>query len=136
MSVTTCKQSAICWKTRCIRHYSFGCYTPFVSGVMPSSDNVSGAENQQERLLAAEWIVGFVDGERCFSVPIVRSSSMKLGWQVQPAFAVVQGASSRNVLEDMRTFFGCGNIARNRRHDNHREDLFCYSVNSIALCKP
>jgi hypothetical protein len=61
-------------------------------------DNVSGAVNQQERPLAAEWVVGFVDGEGCFSVPIFRNKSCRSGWQVQPEFAAVQGERSVSVL--------------------------------------
>ncbi|MCA1617670.1 MAG: LAGLIDADG family homing endonuclease [Acidobacteria bacterium] len=49
-----------------------------------------------------------------------------------PEFAVVQGASSRDVLEDLVRFFGCGKVFRNRRHDNHREDLFRYCVQRIG----
>jgi hypothetical protein len=95
---------------------------------MSGSENAGGAENQQERLMTPDWVVGFVDGEGCFSCPIYRQSSMTLGWQVRPEFAVVQGASSRDVLEDLVRFFGCGKVFRNRRHDNHREDLFRYCV--------
>jgi hypothetical protein len=40
----------------------------------------------------------------------------------------VQGESSREVLEELVEFFGCGRVFRNRRHDNHREDLFRYCV--------
>jgi hypothetical protein len=85
-------------------------------------------ENQQERLSYIGWMVGFVDGEGCFSCPIYRCGKMTLRWQVRPEFAVVQGASSRDVLEEMMRFFGCGRVYRNRRHDNHREDLFRYCV--------
>ena len=53
---------------------------------------------------------------------------MTIGWQVQPTFVVVQSASSREVLEDLVRFFGCGKVYVNRRHDNHREDLFRYVV--------
>jgi hypothetical protein len=95
---------------------------------MTASDNVWSAENQQERLTTAAWLVGFVDGEGCFSCPIFRNGSMTLGWQVQPSFTVVQGASSRDVLEAMVEYFGCGKVYVNRRHDNHREDLARYSV--------
>jgi LAGLIDADG endonuclease len=95
---------------------------------MVGSENAAGAENQQERLFTSGWIVGFVDGEGCFSCPIYRCGTMTLGWQVRPEFAVVQGASSRDVLEDLVRWFGCGRIYRNRRHDNHREDLFRYCV--------
>ena len=97
-----------------------------------SSENPSGADNQQERLTTIGWLVGFVDGEGCFSAPVFRQRSMSLGWQVQPAFAVVQGASSRDVLEEMVTFFGCGNVYINRRHDNHREDLCRYYVSRFG----
>ncbi|TLY19397.1 MAG: hypothetical protein E6K66_11010, partial [Nitrospirae bacterium] len=44
--------------------------------VLNSSDNPSGADNQQERL-SADWVVGFVDGEGCFFVGINRQPSMK-----------------------------------------------------------
>ena len=93
---------------------------------------VQGAtpENQQERLREIGWVVGFVDGEGCFSAPVVRSPKMALGWQVQPAFVVVQGASSRNVLDDLVDFFDCGRVSINRRHDNHKEDLLRFSVNA------
>ena len=32
----------------------------------------------------------------------------------------------------MVPFFGCGNVHVNRRHDNHREDLFRYSVSRFG----
>ena len=39
-------------------------------------DNVTGAENQQERLTEFRgWVIGFVDGEGCFSIGFVRQSS-------------------------------------------------------------
>jgi LAGLIDADG endonuclease len=92
------------------------------------SDNPSSADNQQERLLTNDWLVGFVDGEGCFSCPVFRNRTMRLGWQVQPSFTVVQGESSRAVLEAMVAFFGCGKVYINRRHDNHREHLCSYQV--------
>ena len=54
---------------------------------MFNGDNVSVADNQQERL-DAEWIVGFVDGEGCFSVSFFRNKTTKFGWQVFPEFVV------------------------------------------------
>jgi hypothetical protein len=95
---------------------------------MVSSENVRGADNQQERPFNCGWAVGFVDGEGCFSCPIYRNRSMTIGWQVQPTFVVVQSASSRDVLEDLTHLFGCGKVYVNRRHDNHREDLFRFVV--------
>ena len=45
-------------------------------------DNPSGAGNQQERPGIEQWVVGFVDGEGCFSCPIQQNRSMGMGWQV------------------------------------------------------
>ena len=92
------------------------------------SDKPSGADNQQERPLAVEWVVGFVDGEGCFSVPIFKNPTCATGWQVQPEFAVVQGGRSAAVLHELRHFFGCGSVTINRRHDDHREDMWRFSV--------
>ena len=97
-----------------------------------SSKNPSGADNQQERPGFAEWIVGFVDGEGCFSVPIFKNRSTRLGWQVQPSFTVVQGEKSVNALERLKQYFQCGQVGRHARHDNHRERLCRYSVRRLS----
>jgi hypothetical protein len=96
------------------------------------SDNPSGADNQQERPVHAQWVVGFVDGEGCFSVPIFRNPTCTSGWQVQPTFTVVQGARSVQVLHRLEQFFGCGQVGLNGRHDNHREDLWRYCVRRLS----
>ena len=91
-----------------------------------------GADNQQERLKTAGWVVGFVDGEGCFSVTIQKSSSTTTGWQVFPELAVTQGEKSLQALRDLQEFFGCGNIFINRRSDNHREQLYRFCVRSVT----
>jgi hypothetical protein len=96
------------------------------------SDNPIGAENQQERPGFEQWIVGFVDGEGCFSISVVRNGGCRLGWQVQHEFSVSQAASSRVALEGLGRFFECGRIIENSRHDNHREPLLRYSVKRRA----
>lgn len=100
---------------------------PTVSG--PSA---ATPDNQQERLRRIGWVVGFIDGEGCFSAPVLKSPKMTLGWQCQPAFAVAQSASSRSVLDDLVAFFECGKVYLNRRRDNHKEDLLRYCVNKRA----
>ena len=97
-----------------------------------SSDNPSGADNQQERPGFAQWVVGFVDGEGCFSVPISRNRTCRLGWQVQPTFTVVQGAKSVEVLHLLQQYFRCGAVSRNDRHDDHREAMHHYTVRAIG----
>jgi hypothetical protein len=94
------------------------------------SDNRLRADNQQGRL-DPMWIVGFVDGEGCFSISIIKNMTTKSGIQIFPEFVVTQGAKSLSVLEEMQTFFECGVIYVNRRKDNHRENLYRYCVRSI-----
>ena len=36
------------------------------------SDNPWSADNQQERLIRIGWVIGFVDGEGCFSIGLIR----------------------------------------------------------------
>ena len=96
------------------------------------------AENQQERLITIGWILGFVDGEGCFSVNFVKQpdkkeknrirKGYKTGFQIFYEFAVTQGESSLKSLEKMRNFFGVGNIYLNKRYDNHKEHLYRYVV--------
>jgi len=100
-----------------------------------SSDNSTAAENQQERLIKKiGWITGFVDGEGCFSIHFVRQPhrprrrGYKTGYQVAHEFAVTQGARSVECLHMLKRFFGVGNVYLNRRHDNHKEDLYRFSV--------
>ena len=97
------------------------------------SENPTGADNQQERPdLSAWWIVGFVDGEGCFGVSVVRNRTCRLGWQVQPEFSVSQGERSLWVLEQLKQFFACGTVLRNGRNDNHREAMYRFSVRRTA----
>jgi len=89
------------------------------------------ADNQQERLKFTGWLVGFIDGEGCFSVSIQKSPNTKLGWQVFPEFVVTQGEKSLDSLKKIKDYFRCGNIFINRRYDNHKENLYRYCIRSI-----
>ena len=70
-----------------------------------STKNASSADNQQERLRISSWIVGFVDGEGCFSVSIFKNRTTRSGFQVMPEFVVTQGQKSLDVLETIKDFF-------------------------------
>ena len=96
-----------------------------------SSKKVIGADNQQERLKFACWITGFTDGEGCFSIALINNKTTKFGKQVFPEFVVSQGEKSLMALEEIKNFFGCGNIFVNKRYDNHNENLYRYCVRSI-----
>ena len=98
------------------------------------SDNPTGAENQQERLITLGWVIGFVDGEGCFSIGLTRQvggvsrKGYRTGWQVSHSFVVVQGARSVSALYRLKEFFEVGTLCVNRRSDNHKEDLWRFAV--------
>ena len=98
------------------------------------SENPSGADNQQETaspciVLEPSWIVGFVDGEGCFSVSVHRSRMMHRhgGWQLQPSFHVYQHQDHRDVLDAMITTFGCGRV----RSKGPKNAVYAYAVESL-----
>lgn len=95
-----------------------------------SSDNQTRADNQQGRL-DPWYIVGFTDGEGCFSISIFKNNTTRLGYQVFPEFVLTQGAKSAEVLEAVQSYFDCGKIYENKRTDNHRENLHRYCVRSL-----
>jgi len=103
---------------------------------MFGSDNASSADNQQERLMRVGWVVGFVDGEGCFSIGFTkqddrfRRKGYRTGFQVGHEFAVTQGARSACVLHELQRFFEVGQVVVNRRYDNHKEHLYRYVVRS------
>src|SRR5579875_4039273 len=99
------------------------------------SENVSGGDDQQETVqqmsrLDASWVVGFVDGEGCFSVSVHRNPYVRRtrGWQVMPVFQVYQHEDHRAVLEALRTFFGVGTI----RPKGPRSSVVTYSVSGLS----
>src|SRR5579864_1643627 len=87
-----------------------------------SSDNATGAANQQERLDA--YIAGFVDGEGTFHVAIQRNPWTRVGWQLVPEFRVSQDVSRAQVLDLIRARVGCGSIRENHRGSSDHTMVF------------
>ncbi len=102
------------------------------------SKKASHAENQQERLVMIGWVVGFVDGEGCFTINFAKQpdreeksrirKGYKIGFQIGHEFAVTQGVSSIDCLKNLQKFFGVGSLYINKRYDNHKEHLYRYCV--------
>src|SRR3989338_7813520 len=102
------------------------------------SKKVSHAENQQERLIMIGWMIGFVDGEGCFSINFIKQPNRiekdrirkgyKTGYQISHEFAITQGESSLESLEKIKDFFKVGNIYVNKRYDNQKENFGTFAV--------
>lgn len=95
-------------------------------------------DNQQERLIKIGWITGFVDGEGCFSLSVIKQSTRKeknrirqgyrFGYQIFHEFAVTQGEKSLASLKQLHNYFRVGQLHKNKRYDNHKETLYRYVV--------
>ena len=59
------------------------------------------------------YIAGFVDGEGSFHVAFQKRPDLKFGWQAIPEFHISQNFTSREVLEEIKSFLGCGYIKPN-----------------------
>jgi hypothetical protein len=107
------------------------------------SENVLGADNQQERL-DSQWITGFVDGEGCFHVALNKLSKMTLGRQVLPEFRIVQHYRDMELLYRFKDFFGFGNVVFNhgniyefrvRGLENLNKIVKFFESNTLQTCK-
>ena len=100
------------------------------------SDNVSGADNQQERLGSAEaanwFLAGFIEGEGCLSVGIKAHPTCRSRFYVDPGFYLYQHESGRTILELAASTFGSGHIYPK----SGSPKVLVYEVSStIALCE-
>jgi hypothetical protein len=84
-----------------------------------SSENPSGAVNQQERSSSAAWldavpidvgnyVAGFVEGEGSFNVPFRRSADRGMPFRVSLSFNVSQ--VGQELPEFLRSVFGTGTV--------------------------
>jgi len=99
-----------------------------------SGDNATSGDNQQETTVSSlwldpRWIVGFVDGEGCFSVSIHRNAFAVRagGWQLHPVFHVYQHMRYRSVLDELVVVFGCGRV----RSKGPNSSVMTYAVDSL-----
>ena len=90
---------------------------------MDLSDNATGADNQQERLLhisdnVGHYLSGFADGEGSFNISVVRrKSDYQTGWKIVPSFNISQREATIPKL--FQQTLKCGTI-------RYRQDGICY----------
>lgn len=54
------------------------------------------------------WLVGFVEGEGCFSVHVSKLAASKLGFTAQIRFIVTQHSRDAELMKSLIDYFGCG----------------------------
>lgn len=70
------------------------------------------------------YLTGFSDGESNFTVRVIKSNSVKVGWSVQLVFQIELHKKDLNFLEKIKTFLGVGNIY-------HKEESCIFMVQSL-----
>lgn len=61
--------------------------------------------------LNAQQIVGFVDGEGCFRVSILKNKQIRFKMQLQAEFVITQHTRDPSLLKEIQTYFNCSQIS-------------------------
>jgi len=77
------------------------------------------------QLLNPWFITGFTDGEGCFGLYTYKNAALKIGWYTFLDFKITLHVKDRNILEQIKKYFGVGVISK------HGENLCNYSIKSI-----
>jgi hypothetical protein len=64
-----------------------------------------------DKIFNPYWVVGFVDGQGCFSVGVFKNTTLRLGYQDELEFSITQHKRDHALLEQLVKFFGCGYVA-------------------------
>lgn len=73
-----------------------------------------------------DWVAGFVSAEGHFSVDIIKSSSMKIGYQVILITKITQHVRDEELLKNLVTFLKCGRYYK--RPAENASDFLCKSL--------
>jgi len=65
-----------------------------------------------------DWLTGFVDGEGCFYVGILKNVSSAIGYQVQLEFIITQHERDVQLLHAIRKYLDCGLVRKNKGKDD------------------
>lgn len=108
----------------CILQYDLNSISASVKlASMSKRDNLTSADNQQERLKRisrniGHYLAGFADGEGSFNISLVkRNLDYKYGWKIVASFNISQRDPTIPIL--FKETLGCGTI-------RYRRDGVCY----------
>lgn len=62
------------------------------------------------RIINPWYIVGFVDGEGCFSITLSKHKTKKTGYDPRLCFEIELRGDDRPILETIKSYFGVGDI--------------------------
>jgi LAGLIDADG endonuclease len=62
-----------------------------------------------------QWLSGFVSGEGCFMVNLIKSSDCKFGFQVQLSFVITQHCRDEELLKSFEYYLNSGKLHKTKR---------------------
>lgn len=74
----------------------------------PNTTPVGRPLVEDQEIKDPNWLAGFVDGEGCFMVGVKKSSTHKLGCQVQLSFRIAQHSRDERLMKSLTQYLGCG----------------------------
>lgn len=78
------------------------------------------------RKLTTEWVVGFTDGEGCFTISINSQPKLTLKYQVQCEFVITQHKNDLQLLHALKDFFEAGTV-----QEGAKTNVAYYRVRSL-----
>jgi hypothetical protein len=90
--------------------------TPVLLNNFPNLKPLEKVETFLPENLNSNWILGFIEGEGCFSITTIKSNLYKTGYQVQLNFNIVQHSRDILLMKKFINFFHCGNIYKTSNH--------------------
>ena len=72
------------------------------------------------------YLLGFTDGEGCFSVSLKHEKTTRFGWALDPVFQITQHKINKNILEMFQKTLRCGRII----HKSGQPDILLFLVDN------
>ena len=79
-------------------------------GAFPDSVCVERPLLQLTESINLGWLAGFVDGEGCFLISVVRQAKNNVGFTVALRFSITQHSRDLKLMEELVRVLGCGSI--------------------------
>lgn len=57
------------------------------------------------------WMAGFIDGEGCFNINIIKAKDCKSGYQVKARFILAQHSRDLELMLSIKEYLGCGTLS-------------------------
>ena len=84
-------------------------------------------------MITPDYIVGLIDGEGSFTVYVrnpIDNTPRKRRVVVEPRFYVKLVAKDKTILDDLKKFFGCGNVYFQSDKRKNHQDCYRFEVAS------